>query len=130
MNASRARRLDARAERRAIIALFALFALLVQALTPSLAAAATGGRDPICVATGLASGQPGDSAPMGHGAGGGCDHCVCPVTVAPPSVVEAASQPIRYAVMAAYRPTLRSVCAPGRGLAAPPPPSRGPPSLI
>lgn len=130
MGAPQAKRMNVRDERRAIVALFAVFALLVQALVPGIAAAASGGRDTICVATGVHHGGARDSAPDGHGMGAGCDHCVCPAPAAPPSAAAALVQPVRYAIAAVHDLARANPCAPGRGLAAPPPPCRGPPSLI
>lgn len=120
--------MNARAERRAMIALVAVFALFVQALIPGLAAAGTmsGPGMTICTDMGLAplpadGGQPATPA---HA----CDHCLCP-SLAPalPAPAAGSAAPVRYAVVltADARPTL--AVAPGRGLAAPPPPSRGPP---
>ena len=127
---SRSTPMSASTERRAIIALFAIFALLVQSLIPSIALAASNGRDAgyICAAGGH-GGEGGDPAPQHHG-GGGCDHCVCPVAVGtPPTVADLALNAVRYEQAADHGGFGAEFRAPGRGLAAPPPPSRGPPSL-
>jgi hypothetical protein len=117
-------------DKRAIAALLAVFALLVQALIPSLAAASAGpgpNLGVICAASGLAhSGGP--SAPA-HLPGEGCDHCVCPMAAAPAPDATASAVPVRYATYAAPTLSRREGLSPGRGLAAPPPPSRGPPQL-
>jgi hypothetical protein len=122
--------MDARSERRAILALAVLFALLVQTLIPSLAHAAPGARDTgvICSATGLHGGAAGGAPAGNHMAGGGCDHCVCPVVAATPqSAAAMGDDAVRYAVRVERAGLGGETCAPGRGLAAPPPPSRGPP---
>ena len=76
--------MNARAERRAIIALVAVFVMLVQALIPSLASAGTfpGEGLAICTQAGLAPALDGGSvpAPGGHD----CQHCVCPAATAEP----------------------------------------------
>src|ERR1700753_2971192 len=94
-------------DKRAIAALLAVFALLVQALIPSLAAAsAAPGQDlgAICSATGAhghgGPGQPGTGAPA-HQPGEGCDHCVCPMAAAPPPAAAEDACPGRSAVCAA-----------------------------
>ncbi|MBS0333078.1 MAG: DUF2946 family protein [Proteobacteria bacterium] len=126
--------ISARAERRAIVALLAMFALLLQALAPVTALANTNafGGEVICTATGTAHAQPGAPgqapAPGGHHQGG-CDHCVCPVAAAPPPDPSGVSSiAVRYAVAVDHPGLGAETCAPGRGLAAPPPPSRGPPA--
>ena len=119
-----------RNERRALIALVAVFALVVQAFWPVAAAAAPdfGGAALVCTGHSLETapaGAPDKSAP-----GQPCQHCVCPVVAALPPVVTAGpGEAVRYAHAA---PPVRSAQdpAPGRGLAAPPPPSRGPPVLL
>jgi len=118
-------------DRRAIAALLAVFALLVQALVPSLAAASVGpGQDlgAICAPAGVTHHGDAPGAPAQH-PGGGCDHCVCPMAAAPPPATAAGAVPVRYADCAAPTLSRRAGPAPGRGLAAPPPPSRGPPQL-
>src|SRR5258705_12183873 len=128
MPASRTVRLTPRAERRAIVALFAIFALMVQALMPMAAVAAPGiAGDMICSAHGVqpvpAESGPGKAAPLR-----GCDHCACPVAFAatPPAGIEIA-QVVRFPE-AAPPTVLAQGQTPGRGLAAPPPPSQGPPA--
>ena len=77
--------IGARAERRAMIALVAVFALLVQVLIPGLAAAAPSARDPgmvICTGHGVAPTPTGDTAPAKELTGGACGHCVCPPAAA------------------------------------------------
>ena len=122
-------RMSGRAERRAIAALVAVFALLVQALIPSLAAASAPLQDHgvICATPG-AGGHGGTEAPGQH-QGGGCDHCVCPSVAGPPNAVTEVATPVLYAYAADLCASRPQGLAPGRGLAAPPPPSRGPPSL-
>lgn len=129
MPATRTVRLTPRAERRAIVALFAIFALLVQALLPMAAAASPLiAGNMICSSHGVqqapADSAPGKSAPMR-----GCEHCACPVAfaAAPPAGADIA-RPVRFPAPAP-QPVLAQGQAPGRGLAAPPPPSQGPPSF-
>ena len=114
--------MDPGAERRAMIALVAVFALVVQALIPSLASAAPlslDGKIPLCAAHGSADLPLGDFAPDPP-----CDHCVCIAPgVIPPS---AAVTPVAYARAAPtafVRPSLR--VPPAR--APPRPPGQGPP---
>jgi len=121
--------MSARADRRAIAALFAIFALLIQAFVPMAALAgpqSAGGV--LCVAHGVQSG-PSDHAPEKGTPARACEHSCCPaaVTASPPDAVQLA-QAVAYAGPA---PSLepRRGPTPGRGLAAPPPPSQGPPSL-
>lgn len=75
---------SARSERRAMIALVAVFALLVQALIPSLVMAAPGapGDLLICTQMGLqtAPGDGGAPAPANHA----CKHCLCPAPATDP----------------------------------------------
>lgn len=118
--------MTARAERRAMIALVAVFALLVQALIPSLANAGTGPGEglAICTQAGLAPAPDGGAPapPQGHD----CQHCVCPAaTAAPPPL--ASIRPVAYAqapapvadTPAGVRPLIR---------APPRPPGQGPPA--
>jgi hypothetical protein len=126
--------MTARAERRAIAALLAVFALLVQVLTPvaALANSNVAGGEVICTAAGAVHGagsSAGHPAPAGRHDGAGCDHCVCPVAAASPPGASADPRPVRYALGAAPVRATHEGLAPGRGLAAPPPPSRGPPPL-
>lgn len=77
-----------RAERRAMIALVAVFVLLVQALIPAFAMAAPGpdGQLVICTQMGLQSAPDGTGAPPA--ADHSCKHCLspAPVTDLPPAV--------------------------------------------
>jgi hypothetical protein len=121
--------MSARAERRAIAALFAIFALLLQALAPVAAMASTGfAGDTICSAHGVQT-APADHAPAKGTPAHGCEHGCCPAAVSatPPDAVQLA-QAVAYG---ASTPSLapRQSPTPGRSLAAPPPPSQGPPSL-
>lgn len=118
--------MTARAERRAMVALVAVFALLVQALVPSLAAAGTlsGEGLSICTQAGLAPAPDGGSAPAP--AGHDCQHCVCPALTAEPPPV-ASVQPVAYAEPAApVADTPRGVRPQAR--APPRPPGQGPPT--
>ena len=133
MGSRRDKPMSARAERQAMIALVAVFALLVQMLAPTLAVAgpASGpGTQVICTSHGLQTIQTGDAAPAQDSPAAACDHCVCPPAAATPAAVVAPAAAVRYAVAAIDVRRANSPVAPGRGLAAPPPPSRGPPSLL
>ncbi|MFZ5719951.1 MAG: DUF2946 family protein [Pseudomonadota bacterium] len=116
----------AHAERRAMIALVAVFVLLVQALAPTLASAGTfpGGGLSICTKAGLAPSSDGDAAPLGHD----CQHCVCPAAaVEPPSIVSV--RPVAYADSTlVVADTPRGVRPQAR--APPRPPGQGPPPSI
>ncbi|MBX3482617.1 DUF2946 family protein [Phenylobacterium sp.] len=117
------------AERRALIALVAVFALLVQALFPAVAAASplSGPGMTICTGMGLSADLPGGPQPAtpAHG----CDHCLCPApTALPPAIAGAPVEMVRYAETAPSLTPRAVTVSPGRGLAAPPPPSRGPPA--
>jgi hypothetical protein len=118
--------MSARAERRAMIALVAVFALLVQALIPTLAMAAASG-DPamvICTAKGLQAAPAGGQDP-GQPADHACQHCLCPAisTAASPSLEII---PVAYIVAAAPRAlTAQAQLPPARG--PPRPPGQGPP---
>jgi hypothetical protein len=129
MRGSGQNRISARAERRAIIALLAIFALLVQAFMPMAAVASTGiPGDTICVAHGVQA-APGDQVPAKGTPAHPCEHACCPASVSatPPGATQL-PEAIAYGVSA---PSLepRPSPTPGRGLAAPPPPSQGPPRL-
>lgn len=115
-----------RTERRAMIALVAVFALLVQALIPSLVMAAPGapGDLLICTQMGLQT-APGDGeapAPANHA----CKHCLCPAPATdPPQAVSI--QHVAYVV--AIAPTaLASHRRVPPARAPPRPPGQGPPA--
>lgn len=71
---------QARAERRAMIALVAVFVLLVEALAPAFATAGpmADGAGAICTQMGLQT-TPADTAPPAHA----CKHCLCPGPAGP-----------------------------------------------
>jgi hypothetical protein len=109
--------MDGRAERRAMIALMAVFALLAQALFPALAAAAPtspSGPIAICTSHGLETVDPG---PVQGAVEQPCQHCVCPaaVTLPPPAVLALGSA-------FGFSPPPLFTAHPG-----PPPSARGPP---
>jgi DUF2946 family protein len=114
-----------RTERRAMIALVAVFALLVQALLPAfaMAAPAATGEMLICTQMGLQT-APGDTGapPANHG----CKHCLCPAPVSdPPPAVGV--QRIAYAVAEApIAQRSQRLIPPAR--APPRPPGQGPPT--
>lgn len=115
-----------RTERRAMIALVAVFALLVQALVPAfaMAAPAAAGEMLICTQMGLQA-APGDTG-LPQAADHGCKHCICPAPVSdPPPVVSV--QRIAYAVATVPRaPRGHRLIPPAR--APPRPPGQGPPT--
>jgi hypothetical protein len=120
------RPMSARAERRAMLALVTVFALLVQALIPTLASATPLASDGVMICTehGLQAATDGlapDAPPAGHT----CQHCVCPALITPPSPI-ATMQAVAYVV------AVRSVADTPRGVrplarAPPRPPGQGPP---
>ncbi len=114
-----------------MIALFTAFALLVQAWIPSLAMAApasAAGME-LCTPQGAQSAPVSptpDQAPASHA----CQHCICAIPAVDTPTSAAASAPVRYASRVERISRTDPAMSPGRGLAAPPPPSRGPPSLL
>ena len=116
---------QARAERRAMIALVAMFVLLVQALVPAFAAAGPmpDGANLICTTMGVQQ-APDDSTPPATDHT--CRHCVCP---APADLPPAVAQATRVAYAVAEAPTSaanRTLPPPARG--PPRPPGQGPPA--
>lgn len=114
-----------RAERRAMIALATVFALLVQALMPAFAAAGPmpDGATLICTEMGLQA-APTDSAPpaVDHA----CKHCLRPAPAgAPPTTASVAR--IAYAVATAPAAEFRRTLPPPAH-APPRPPGQGPPA--
>lgn len=111
-----------------MIAVFAVFALLVQALIPSLASAATSrpGEQVVCTSHGLTTVKLGDTAPA-QAMSLACDHCVCPPAAAPPPV---SAQPV---VLVAYAreaaPEAAAIDLPPPARAPPRPPGQGPPTF-
>ena len=117
------------AERRAVIALFAAFALLVQALIPSLASAApmSNAGMVICTEQGIQAAPPGSvpgPAPADHA----CQHCICATPAIEAQESAAASTPVRYTPLSQRVVRDDTILKFSRVLAAPPPPSRGPPA--
>lgn len=119
---------EPRTERRAMIALVAVFALLVQALVPAIANAAprSGGEQVICNGYGLQTISLDDAEGGKRSSAAPCEQCVCPplgietpATTAPAVVVAYA----REAAPEAARPDL-----PPPARAPPRPPGQGPPT--
>ena len=118
-------------ERRALAALVAVFALMVQALVPAAAMAATSdasGRMVICTQNGTATvdskgGQP--SAPKGF-AGMPCQDCLA-AALAVTQTPELAVQPVAY-VAARIESTPGERLIQPRARAPPRPPGQGPPT--
>lgn len=127
MGQSSNRPMSARAERRAILALLTVFALLVQAWIPSLAMAAPASAADmvLCTQQGLQTAptnpDPGQTAPS-HA----CQHCVCPALVsAPPPIVSV----LAVAYVVAEAPVSDTPVGVRPQPRAPPrPPGQGPPS--
>ena len=116
-----------RADRRGMIALCAVFALLVQILAPGLASAGPAlpdGSMLIC-ADGGQNGLAGAPIPPG-GNDHPCDHCVCPPSMAPPPTPLQAGRVAYVVAAAAPRPRIRYRIPPAR--APPRPPGQGPPA--
>ena len=116
---------QARAERRAMIALVAVFVLLVQALVPAFAVAGPmpDGANRICTTMGVQQ-APDDSTPPA--ADHACKHCVCP---APANLPPVAADVARVAYAVAEAPATaanRTLPPPARG--PPRPPGQGPPT--
>lgn len=116
-------------DRKAIIALFVMFALMVQALIPTMAMAAQAdGRITVCTAGGTetfaAHGKSDAPAPH-HGAP--CQDCLAAALVAaePPPVLHV--QPVAYAVTRVEHAPAKRLIAP-RARAPPRPPGQGPPT--
>jgi hypothetical protein len=118
-------------DRRAIAALFAVFALLVQALIPSAAMAAqrddsaaqiicTGDSVHLVAPDGLAK------APHKGMAGMPCQDCLA-VSIAAVITAPIAMEPVSYAIARVEHAPVRSVLAP-RARAPPRPPGQGPPT--
>jgi hypothetical protein len=120
--------MSARAERRAMVALVAVFVLLVQMLTPTLAVAqpAPGlGEQVICTGHGLQTIQTGDAAPTKGSPAAACDHCVCPPVAATPAAVIA---PVAFRAFSRHAPPEAiSADLPPPARAPPRPPGQGPP---
>jgi hypothetical protein len=118
-------------DRRAIAALFAVFALLVQALIPSAAMAAQ--RDDsaaqiICTGDSVHLLTAGGKAPAPHKgiAGMPCQDCLA-VSIAAVITAPIAVEPVAYAIARVEHAPIRPVLAP-RARAPPRPPGQGPPT--
>lgn len=129
MEAPPARVVSARTERRAIAALFAVFALLVQALIPNIAIAAAGpnGSSVICTLQGAQEAPADGGAPAQPSPSHPCQHCICcpPTAALPPSTVTMASVSYAYAEVPPPAAPERLI-PPAR--APPRPPGQGPPT--
>jgi hypothetical protein len=118
-------------DRRAIAALFVVFALMVQALAPTHAMAAGDAAGvTICTAAGthtLAT-RGGPDSPAQH-RGVPCQDCLAAAlaVAAPPPVL--AIQPVAYAVARVEHVTAATLIAP-RARAPPRPPGQGPPKTL
>jgi hypothetical protein len=117
-------------DRRAIAALFAVFALLVQALMPAAAMAAGpgGAASVICTASGVhapsADGKA--QAPRKGFAGMPCQDCLA-VSIAAVVPAPVTVEPVAYVVARVEHAPVRAVFGP-RARAPPRPPGQGPPT--
>jgi hypothetical protein len=111
-----------------MIALIAVFALLVQALIPALAnaAPAAGGQQVICTGHGLQTIAIGHAAPAKGTPAHACEHCVCPPLAAAPPILGFAVATVSFARDA--RPAAISTRRPAPARAPPRPPGQGPPT--
>jgi hypothetical protein len=113
-----------------MIALFAAFALLVQALIPAIASAAPPGDLAlvICTSAGLQAAPGPDGHPGQPGGEHACQHCLCPApaTAAPPTFEP---QPVAYVIAEAPRASFPPA-APATARAPPRPPGQGPPRIL
>lgn len=113
-----------------MLALVAVFALLVQALIPSLAGAAPSplggplGETVICTSLGPQTAPTDGGAPAHVGR---CDHCVCPAAAAglPPPAADPAPATFAYV---RTEPRVPPAAPPPPARAPPRPPGQGPPS--
>lgn len=118
-------------DRRAIAALFAVFALLVQSLFPAAAMASAQGSDAasiFCTSTGIhtlaADGK--TQAPHKGFAGMPCQDCLA-ISIAAVVTAPVMVEPVAYAIERVEHVPVRSVFAP-RARAPPRPPGQGPPT--
>jgi len=120
---------NARHDRRALCALFAVFALMVQALIPAAAMARPGSEaaQVICTATGTAAltthGQPSPGKAFG---GMPCQDCLA-AAMACVTTPELAVQPVAYEVARVEHAAAAPLLEP-RARAPPRPPGQGPPT--
>jgi hypothetical protein len=125
---------NAKHDRRALAALLAVFALLVQALIPAAAAAAQGsaGDITICTATGTATisaAAPGSHPGKSHHGFGGlpCQDCLSAALAATAAVPSLDVRPVAYEMARVEHITAVGFIAP-RARAPPRPPGQGPPA--
>jgi len=121
---------SARHDRRAIVALFAVFALMVQAFMPVAAMASQpDAAGVICTTTGVhAVGPVGSPAGPHRGpAGMPCQDCLAAAMAAVVATPVVAVQPVAYEVARADHAPVVSLLAP-RARAPPRPPGQGPPT--
>jgi hypothetical protein len=119
-------------ERRAICALFAVFALMVQALMPTMAMAARpelSGADIICIGgriqTVAPHGRP--EAPAKTMGGMPCQDCLAAAMAVVAPAPAPSVQPVAYAIARVEHAPVRPILAP-RARAPPRPPGQGPPT--
>lgn len=118
--------MDARTERRAMIALVAVFALLVQALLPAMARAAPPPDSATVICTQAGAAPVRNPNPEHPPADHACKQCLCPALASTPPPV-AHIEPVAYVETAAPRTTTpHTLHPPAR--APPRPPGQGPPS--
>ena len=120
---------NARHDRRALCALFAVFALMVQALIPAAAMARPGSQaaQVICTSTGTAALTTHDQPSPGKAFGGmPCQDCLA-AAMACVTTPELAVQPVAYEVARVEHAAAAPLLEP-RARAPPRPPGQGPPT--
>jgi hypothetical protein len=116
-----------RAERRAIAALVAIFALLVQALPAFASASALApGEQVICTGHGVQNVASGKQAPSKDSSAGACQHCVCVPGVGVPPPAAPATVQLNYSVVVRLAAARADLPRPARR--PPRPPGQGPPT--
>ncbi len=112
-----------------MIALFAVFALLVQAMVPAIANAAPlrAGEQVVCTDHGLQTVSLDDRAPAKGQAPAHCEHCVCPPVAAQPPAIVAPTALVAYVLE--LRPEAAPADLPPPARAPPRPPGQGPPTF-
>jgi hypothetical protein len=123
---------QAQHDRRAIAALFAVFALLIQALFPAAAMAASPSGDAssiICTAAGMQSLGPDGKlhSPQKGSDGMPCQDCLAAAMTAVAAAPTPVVQPVTYEIARVEHAPVRAVFAP-RARAPPRPPGQGPPT--
>lgn len=121
--------MNLRAERRAMVGLLVVFALLVQAFIPSLAMSSptSDGGIEICTTRGVEAAPAGTPVPDGRASSHLCQHCICPLAVTATLPILVALQVTYTVIRASSVETPRRLWPTAR--APPRPPGQGPPAL-